>query len=139
MAAKDRFHNAVKRGLQKEQWTITHDPLRIEFGEYDVIEIDLGAEKVLGAERAGEKIAVEIKSFLGDSALYDFHTALGQFLNYRLVLEKSEPRRMLYLAVPVSTYESFFWRDLPQASIRQYRVKLIVYDPIEEAILKWSE
>ncbi|MDY6785524.1 MAG: XisH family protein [Cyanobacteriota bacterium] len=139
MAAKDRFHNAVKRGLQKEQWTITHDPLRIEFGEEDVVEIDLGAEQVLGAERAGEKIAVEIKSFLNDSALYDFHTALGQFLNYRLVLEKSEPKRMLYLAVPVSTHESFFRRDLPQASIRQYRVKLIVYDPIEEAILKWSE
>ncbi|NES25333.1 MAG: fatty-acid oxidation protein subunit alpha, partial [Symploca sp. SIO3E6] len=55
MAAKDRFHNAVRYGLQKEQWTITHDPLRIEFGEDDVVEIDLGAEQILGAEKADKK------------------------------------------------------------------------------------
>ncbi|NES22836.1 MAG: fatty-acid oxidation protein subunit alpha [Symploca sp. SIO3E6] len=123
--------------MQKEQWTITHDPLRIEFGEDDVVEIDLGAEQILGAEKADKKIAVEIKSFLGESALYDFHAALGQFLNYRLALEKSEPERILYLAVPLAAYESFFWRDLPQASIRQYQVNLIVYHPEEEVILKW--
>ncbi|NEP15004.1 MAG: fatty-acid oxidation protein subunit alpha [Symploca sp. SIO2C1] len=139
MAAKDRFHDAVKLGLQKEQWTITHDPLKIEFGEDDVVEIDLGAEQILGAEKAGKKIAVEIKSFLGESALYDFHTALGQFLNYRLVLEKSEPERILYLAVPLAAYESFFWRDLPQASLQLYQVKLIVYDPQKEAIHKWCK
>lgn len=38
--------------------------------------IDLGAEPILAAERAGEKIAVEIKSFLGESNIYEFHTAL---------------------------------------------------------------
>nr|WP_260675903.1 MULTISPECIES: XisH family protein [Nostocales] len=80
MSAKDRFHDAVKKALHKEQWAITHDPLRIEYGEEDEVRIDLGAERLLGAERAGEKIAVEIKSFLSDSALFDFHLALGQFL-----------------------------------------------------------
>ncbi len=44
MSAKDRFHEAVKKGLQKEQWVITHDPLRIDFGEEDEVRIDLGAE-----------------------------------------------------------------------------------------------
>jgi hypothetical protein len=137
MSARDKFHEAVKKGLQKEQWLITHDPLTIEFGEKDEVRIDLGAEQLLGAERGGEKIAIEIKSFLSDSALFDFHTALGQFLNYRLVLELRESERTLYLAVPISAYESFFQRDLPQASIRQYQVKLIVYDPINEVIVKW--
>jgi hypothetical protein len=137
MSAKDRFHEAVKKGLQKEQWVITHDPLRIEFGEEDEVRIDLGAERLLAAEKAGEKIAVEIKSFLSDSALFDFHIALGQFLNYRLVLEASEKERILYLAVPIAAYESFFQRDLPQASVRQYQVKLIVYDPVDEVIVKW--
>jgi XisH protein len=139
MSAKDRYHDAVKRGLQKEQWSITHEPLRLEFGEDDAVKIDLGAEKLLGAEKAGKKIAVEIKSFLSDSSLFDFHTALGQFLNYRLVLESIEPDRTLYLAVPLSAYESFFKRKLPQASIKQYQIKLIVYDPVEEAIVKWSD
>ncbi|NET54931.1 MAG: hypothetical protein F6K47_01615 [Symploca sp. SIO2E6] len=39
MAVKDRFHDAVKHGLQKEQWKITHDPLKIEFGEDDVVPV----------------------------------------------------------------------------------------------------
>ncbi|HEY9878309.1 MAG TPA: XisH family protein [Leptolyngbyaceae cyanobacterium] len=139
MPARDRFHEAVKRGLQKEEWMITHDPLRIEFGEDDRIQIDLGAERVLGAERGGQKIAVEIKSFLSDSALFDFHVALGQFLNYRLVLEATEPERILYLAVPISAYEAFFRRDLPKASIQKYQVKLLVYDPLKEVILQWRD
>ncbi len=108
MSAKDRFHNAVKRGLEKSGWVITHDPLRLEFAENERVEIDLGAEKLLAAEKSGNKIAVEVKSFLSASALSDFHTALGQFLNYRLVLEKIEPARILYLAVPLATPRIFF-------------------------------
>jgi hypothetical protein len=137
MSAKDRFHEVVKTSLQKEQWVITHDPLRIEFGEKDEVRIDLGAERLLAAEKAGKKIAVEVKSFLSDSALFDFHLALGQFLNYRLVLQAREKERTLYLAIPIAAYESFFQRDLPQASVQQYQVKLIVYDPVDEVIVKW--
>ncbi len=47
------------------------------------LEIDLAADKVVAADRGGQKIAVEIKSFLNPSAITDFHAALGQFLNYR--------------------------------------------------------
>lgn len=139
MAAKDKFHETVKKALIKENWRITHDPLNLKFGEYDQISIDLGAEKVLGAEKDGDKIAVEIKSFLNDSAIFDFHVALGQFLNYRLVLEEKEPQRMLFLAVPIYAYESFFQRDLPKAIISRYDLKLIVYDPIKEVICTWIE
>ena len=100
MAAKDRFHTIVRIALEKEQWKITDDPLRLDVGGTK-FEIDLGAEQLLGAERGKEKIAVEIKSFLSDSPLTDYHAALGQFLNYRLALEISEPTRVLYLAVPI--------------------------------------
>ncbi len=137
MSARDKFHYAVKQGLEKEGWVITHDPLRIEFGEEDKISIDLGAEQLLGAEKSEQKIAVEIKSFLSDSAIFDFHLALGQFLNYRLVLEKTEPERLLYLAVPIEAYESFFYRDLPKASIKKYQIKLIIYNSVNEVIIKW--
>lgn len=135
--ARDKFHNAVRYGLEKEGWEITHDPLRLEFGEDDRIEIDLGAEQILAAQRTDQKIAVEIKSFLNDSAILDFHLALGQFLNYRLVLETIEPERILYLAIPLSAYQSFFWRDLPRLAIEKYQVKLIVYDPKLEVISEW--
>lgn len=137
MSAKDKFHESVKKGLQKEEWVITDDPLRIEFGEEDEVRIDLGAERLLGAQKKDEKIAVEIKSFLSDSALSDFHLALGQFLNYRLVLKEKDKERILYLAVPIYAYESFFQRDLPKAVIKQYELKLVVYDSVEEVIVKW--
>ena len=75
-----------------------------------------------------------VKSFLSESALFDFHLALGQFLNYRLALKMLEPDRLLYLAVPLSAYDSFFCRSLPQAAVAEYQLKLLVYDPINEVI-----
>jgi len=45
--------------------------------------VDLGAEKLIAAEKNGKKIAVEIKNFLATSNISEFHTAVGQFLNYR--------------------------------------------------------
>ncbi len=137
MSAKDIFHEAVKRGLQKEGWVITHDPLVVKFAK-DKMSVDLGAEKILAAERETEKIAVEIKSFLGDSELFEYHAALGQFLNYRLALRLREPERVLFLAVPVSTYRSLFSRDFAQTSVQEYQVKLIVYDPKVEVIVQWQ-
>jgi len=138
MAAKDLFHNAVKQALLKEQWIITADPLIIKI-EGVKFEIDLAAEKVLAAEKAGQKIAVEIKSFLKSSAITDFHSALGQFLNYRLALQMTEPDRSLYLAVPVDTFKSFFQERFIQEIIKLYEVKLIVYNPLQEAIIQWKE
>ncbi|MEH2048937.1 XisH family protein [Nostoc sp.] len=137
MSARDIFHEAVKRGLQKEGWVITHDPLVVKFAK-DKMSVDLGAEKILAAERGTEKIAVEIKSFLGDSELFEYHAALGQFLNYRLALRLREPERVLFLAVPVSTYRSLFSRDFAQSSVQEYQVKLIVYDPKIEVIVQWQ-
>ncbi|MEC4812318.1 MAG: XisH family protein [Scytonema sp. PMC 1069.18] len=136
MAAKDKFHAVVRIALEKEQWKITDDPLRLEVGGTK-FEIDLGAEQLLAAERGEEKIAVEIKTFLSDSPLTDYHAALGQFLNYRLALEISEPNRILYLAVPIGVYESFFKREFAQISVERYQIKQIVYDPIQEVILQW--
>ncbi|WP_155744326.1 element excision factor XisH family protein [Scytonema sp. UIC 10036] len=99
--------------------------------------LDLGAEQLLAADRGEEKIAVEIKTFLSDSPLTDYHAALGQFLNYRLALEISEPNRILYMAVPINIYESFFKREFAQISVERYQIKQIVYDPIQEVILQW--
>ena len=136
MAARDLFHESVKIALQKENWVITDDPLKVEIGGAK-FEIDLGAERLLGAQRAGEKIAVEIKTFLSDSPITDYHAALGQFLNYRLALELKEPDRKLYLAVPVAVYEAFFQREFLQISVERHQVNRIVYDPVNEVIVQW--
>ncbi len=136
--AKDLFHEAVKQALIKEKWIITEDPLKIQIGGVK-LEIDLAAEKVFAAEREGQKIAVEIKSFLKPSNITDFHAALGQFLNYRLALKMREPERNLFLAVPTDIWDSFFQEPFIQEAVQEYKVKLVVYNPVEETIVTWTE
>ncbi|MBW4621511.1 MAG: XisH family protein [Cyanosarcina radialis HA8281-LM2] len=135
--ARDRFHAVVKTALIKDGWKVTHDPLQIKVGGVDM-EIDLGAERLLAAERGDEKIAVEVKSFLvGVSAISEFHTALGQFINYRAALRREDPDRILYLAVPDLTYNSFFQLDFPASMLQENAVKLAVYDIELEEIVLW--
>jgi glucose-6-phosphate 1-dehydrogenase len=136
MGAKDLFHDAVRTGLEKEQWIVTDDPLSLKFGDTRIY-IDLGAEKVLAAEKGTEKIAVEIKTFASDSAIFDFHVALGQFLNYQVVLENKDPNRQLYLAVPEEIYNTFFQSLLAKSAVQKYQVKLMIYDPEDEVIIQW--
>ncbi|NJO52721.1 MAG: fatty-acid oxidation protein subunit alpha [Leptolyngbyaceae cyanobacterium RM2_2_4] len=137
MAAKDIFHDAARRALEKDGWLITDDPLFLRFGGLEMY-IDLGAERLLAAERNGEKIAVEIKSFISPSATSEFSTALGQFLKYQLALEEVQPDRLLYLAIPADAYRDFFTLELPRLLVQRYQVRLIVYDPEEEVITQWQ-
>ena len=137
VSAKDTFHESVKRALQKEQWVITADPLRFKFGTVK-FQVDLGAERLVAAERGGEQIAIEIKSFLNPSVITDFYAALGQFLSYRLGLASVEPNRKLYLAVPFEVYRTFFQSEFTQTAVKQYQVLLIVYDPTNEVIVQWT-
>jgi len=69
---------------------------------------------------------------------YEFHAALGQFINYRDVLEETEPDRTLYLAVPADIYDSFFRSRFGQLAIRKNRLRLIVCNVLKEEIEKWK-
>ena len=99
--------------------------------------MDLGAERLLGAERAGEKIAVEIKSFTGISALQDFYNALGQFNFYQFALEKKMPERLLHLAVPADVYEEFFSENFIEDMLVRYKVRLLIYQTTNPKIEAW--
>lgn len=136
MAAKDKFHEVVRIALEKEAWKITHDPLQIPAGKRKV-KIDLGAERLLGAEKDGEKIAVEIKSFLRESAVYDFYGALGQFRVYYHALRQFELDRVLYLAVAKDVFDDFFEESFIMEVVRLENVKMLVFSVIEERIIKW--
>ncbi|MGE0085471.1 MAG: XisH family protein [Desulfococcaceae bacterium] len=137
MPVRDNFHNTVKNALIREGWKITHDPYFMRYGDTEFY-IDLGAEKILAAEKEGRKIAVEIKSFLGDSTVYEFHTALGQFISYRNILEEIEPDRTLYLAVPADIFDSFFRSRFGQMAVRKNQIRLIVYNAAREEIESWT-
>lgn len=63
MPAKDRFHEAVKVALLKDGWTITDEPLTIAIERLSNLYIDLGAEKLLIAEREGQKLSWSLYTF----------------------------------------------------------------------------
>jgi XisH protein len=136
MPAKDIYHRAVRSALEKEGWQVTDDPLSIKYEEVPLY-VDLGAERLIAADRGLEKIAVEVKCFLSDSAISEFHTALGQYLNYRMVLSEIQPERTLYLAVPLDAYESFLSRRFAQKAIATHSLKLMVYNPEKKETVLW--
>jgi len=118
MSAKDIFHQSVCIAIEKDGWNITHDTLYLKVNDVEFY-IDLGAERLIAAEKAGQKIAIEIKSFLGTSEVTEFYLVLGQILNYRLALKQEEPERILYLAIPQDTYEDFFSRQFIQDAVAE--------------------
>jgi hypothetical protein len=134
--AKDRFHDVVRVALEKEGWQITAEFYSLAVEDVN-FEIDLTAEQLLVATRENQKIAVEVKSFISPSNISDFHTALGQFLNYRDALAIAEPDRQLFLAVRLPVYETFFQKRFISGSVNRYQIKLLVYDVVQEVIVQW--
>lgn len=134
--AKDIFHSTVRLALEKDGWVITDDPLHLKVGGTEMY-IDLAAERLIAAQKDGQKIAVEIKSFLRESELTEFHLALGQFLNYRLALKQKLPNFVLYLAIPTDTYNTLFRRPFIQDAIEEYQLRLLIFDPKKQEILAW--
>ena len=136
MPAKDIYHDVVKTSLIKENWNVTHDPLRLSWGGKDMY-VDFGAEKILAAEKNGRKIAIEVKSFVGMSEINETEKALGQYLLYRSVMSRTEPDRFLYLAVHDDVYSELFEEPLGQLLITDYHLNLLVFNIEQESITKW--
>jgi XisH protein len=137
LSAKDLYHDIVRTALEKEGWKITADPLILTFVPKRQLKIDLGAERLIGAERQNQRIAVEVKTFLAPSTLSEFHAALGQFLNYRLALKLKQPDRQLFLAISREIYQSFFTEEFAQLSMAEYQLKLIVFHIENQEIVQW--
>ncbi|WP_414624742.1 element excision factor XisH family protein [Calothrix sp. CCY 0018] len=123
MPAKDIYHDTVITVLKKEGWVITDDPLKLKWGLRELF-VDLGASKLLAAQKGEQKIAVEIKSFVKISPVRDLEEALGQYILYRNILEETEPSRQIYLGI----------RNLV---IQKKSLRLLVFDSEKEVIVQW--
>ncbi len=134
--AKDIFHETVKSALQSDGWTITPDPLTLKLSKRNLF-IDLGAEKIIAAERGQEKIAIEIKSFVGLSPLTDFYKALGQYQLYILALKRLFPDTVLYLAMPQESYGYLMQDDLLADFLEELSLKYIIFSPETKQIVQW--
>jgi len=136
MPAKDIFHDCVKCSLIKDGWTVTDDPLSLKIGKKDLF-IDLAAEKMLIAEKENQKIAIEIKSFVGTSEVEDLKNALGQYVLYEKIIKRQLLERILYLAIRETTYNNLFRQEIGQILLEEKTLKLIIFNPEKEVITQW--
>ncbi len=136
--AKDVIHEPVKNALEKAGWTITDDPYTVVYAEFTMY-VDLAAEQLITAERENEKIAVEIKSFIGRSTVQDVKEALGPYFMYRTYLAELEPDRKLYLAISMKAFHDIFELDAVQLLVQRLAIPHIAVDIASEEIVVWND
>jgi hypothetical protein len=137
MPARDIYHQPIRHALEKDGWQITHDPYRIKLSRGRNLYVDLGAERLIAAQRNNATIAVEIKSFRSASEMKDLEEALGQFMLYRQLLKRYDPNRTIYLAIPDDVRLSVFEEEAGQILIEDGLIKLIAVDIEREEIVAW--
>lgn len=101
------------------------------------LQIDIGAEKVMAAEKDGRKIAVEIKSFLNASKLADLKDAIGQFIIYRSALRKTFPERELFLAIRDTAFANTFEHPEGETLRVEENIKIIIFNAEQQEIVQW--
>lgn len=138
MPQRDFFHQLVKGLLIQDGWIITADPYYIGYGQERFF-IDLGAEKLIAAEKNSEKIAVEVKSFLGKSHIKDLELAIGQYSLYLFILKEKEPERTIFLAVPLDVYENVLNSPLGSLISKNIQLNLLVFNPEDEVLVHWLQ
>jgi len=134
--ARDLFHQDVKEALIKEGWTVTDDPLSFKIGKMQV-QMDLGAERLIAAEKGSERIAIEIKTFGNLSFITALYEAVGKYIIYRNVLKRLQPDRMLFLALPETIFERFFEEAFIQETVQEEGINLILYNQSDKLITRW--
>ncbi len=139
MPAKNIYHDGVIQALIADGWTITHDPLKLSYGGKDLF-VDLGAERQsIAAERQGQRIAVEVQSFLGASPVRDLQEAVGQYEVYRAVLAKTEPDRIPFLAVPKRVHAGILSDTFGKMIVSSLELKLLIFDEHQARVVLWIE
>jgi hypothetical protein len=138
MPKKDKFHETVKIALEKEQWNITNDPLFVPTKGGANFFIDLGAERIIGAEKDGETIAVEIKSFGGSSPMYTFYEILGQFLIYKMALREQAKLWDLFIAISDIGFKKLDDSPIFSKAMQEYQLKFVIINPTSQSVIEWK-
>ena len=82
-------------------------------------------------------IAVEIKSFIGRSAIQDIENALGQFVVYRIFLRRADPDRHLFVGISHVTFGTVFQSKAIQVLVEELNVSLLVVNIDTEEVILW--
>jgi len=104
----------------------------------DTLYVDLAAAIALSAEKDNQKIAVEVKSFVGKSETADLQQALGQYFLYRWLMDRQDPDRVLFLAVPETIYRQLFEGVKGEILLSNGKLKVFGYSTEKEEIIGWK-
>ena len=136
MPQYDLYHNEVKNALVKDGWVITDDPFTLEYKGLRLY-ADLGAEKLLAAEKMQQKIVIEIKVFNSPSLITELEKTLGQYSIYLSLLRRVNPERKLYLAISETVYADFFQKPAIQDILSDQQINYLIFDQNQEVIVQW--
>ncbi|MGH7594970.1 MAG: element excision factor XisH family protein [bacterium] len=62
---------------------------------------------------------------------------IGTYNVYQSILRRTEPDRVLYLAVEKNIYNGIFTEEIAGAILEDFNIHLVIFDEAEEVILKW--
>lgn len=124
-----RHASLRSRAAETKRYTIVFGSRRVY--------ADLGAERLLAAEKNSRKIVVEVKSFVGLSQISELEKAIGQFAIYKSWLARTEPERLLYIALDAEAYGELFQDISGQVLLEDYDIHLIVIQIEQREIDRW--
>ena len=146
MPERDSIHSDVKQALINDGWIVTDDPYVISYGERFLF-VDLGASEInidehaegqfIGAQRGTKRIAIEIKKFIGKSAMFNLEQAIGQYVLYRLLLQKVDPKREIYLAITDTVYDEIFSEPVGELVVSELPLKLLIINLANKEVTQW--
>lgn len=135
MPAKDRYHNHVVCALRKDGWKITSEQYALILDERRVW-VDIRTEKASG----NRIILIEVKGFENMPSPVDYLAAtVGQYIVYQATLDYLESDDPLYLAVPEAAYNGILSETIGQQVIHKAAIRLMVFDPKREEIVRWLD
>lgn len=135
MPAKDAYHDLVLRCLIKAGWAILREQDYLSIGSVTETHKRLFIDIKVKSDR-GQVVLIEVKSSQ-PSPVQQLMDIVGQYLVYRAALDYLEIDLPLYVAIPNGVFQDMFQHTLGHAVMRQHAIPLMIYDPIEEVILRW--
>ncbi|MDQ7026402.1 MAG: element excision factor XisH family protein [Anaerolineae bacterium] len=135
MPAKDKYHDTVVNALKKDGWCIVRENVVIGDATRQLF-IDILAKRE--NDEPVEAILVEVKVFEGArSPMTYLEKAIGQYMLYLSFLDYVNNSTPLYLAVPSTIYNDLLSEDIVSHAIQFLKIKLVIFDPRLEQIVKW--
>lgn len=136
MPKPDECEVHIIHALQKEGWQVTHRNYFIDDDASNRLYIDLVASTQSNGT-VERTIFVEVKCFRFSRSTPELHRALGQYITYRVILDREGFTDPLYLVVPLDTYDDYF-NAATLAVVQRYGIKLMVVDLETERIVEWQ-